>query len=72
VTRNLALCALAAVLEIAGCYAFWVWLRRGASFGIAAVGLVSLQFQEHLVVEDDAPTKPETRMNARFAPALVG
>ena len=33
---------VAAVLEIAGCFAFWMWLRRGASPVLAAVGIVSL------------------------------
>lgn len=39
---NLAAFAVAALLEIAGCYAFWTWLRRGRSSAIAALGLVSL------------------------------
>jgi len=33
---------VAAFLEIAGCFAFWVWLRRGMSFGVALLGLGSL------------------------------
>jgi small multidrug resistance family-3 protein len=37
----LAFCA-AAVLEIAGCFAFWAWLRRGAPIGVAALGVASL------------------------------
>jgi small multidrug resistance family-3 protein len=39
---NLAAFAAAAVLEIAGCFAFWVWLRRGGSPLVAAVGVASL------------------------------
>ena len=40
--RGLAIFAGAAVLEIAGCFAFWSWLRKGASIGVAALGVVSL------------------------------
>jgi small multidrug resistance family-3 protein len=40
--RNLGLFALAAVFEIAGCFAFWVWLRRGVSPFVAVLGVVSL------------------------------
>ena len=32
----------AAFFEIAGCFAFWVWLRRGASPLVALLGVVSL------------------------------
>lgn len=39
---NLAVFLVAALLEIAGCFAFWMWLRRGASVSVAAVGVVSL------------------------------
>jgi small multidrug resistance family-3 protein len=40
--RNLGLFARAAVFEIAGCFAFWLLLRRGASSFVAALGLLSL------------------------------
>jgi hypothetical protein len=40
--RNLGLFALAAVLEIAGCFAFWLCLRRGVSAFVAVLGVVSL------------------------------
>lgn len=33
---------VAAFLEIAGCFAFWVWLRRGGSPLIALAGIGSL------------------------------
>jgi small multidrug resistance family-3 protein len=33
---------VAAFLEIAGCFAFWLWLRRGASFPVAVLGIGSL------------------------------
>lgn len=39
---NLFAFALAALLEIAGCFAFWMWLRQGRSWAVAAVGVVSL------------------------------
>jgi hypothetical protein len=31
VIRNALVFATAAILEIAGCFAFWTWLRRGAA-----------------------------------------
>ena len=40
--RSLFAFVVAAVLEIAGCFAFWSWLRRGASPLVALVGSVSL------------------------------
>jgi small multidrug resistance family-3 protein len=40
--HNLAAFTAAAVLEILGCFTFWLWLRRGASAAIAAVGVLSL------------------------------
>jgi small multidrug resistance family-3 protein len=40
--RDLILFALAAVFEIAGCFAFWLWLRRGVSPFVAVLGVVSL------------------------------
>jgi small multidrug resistance family-3 protein len=39
---NIAVFAAAAVLEIAGCFAFWAWLRRGASPLAALLGVASL------------------------------
>lgn len=39
---NLLTFAVAAVLEIAGCFAFWMWLRQGRSWAVAAVGVLSL------------------------------
>ena len=40
--RNLGVFAIAAFFEIAGCFAFWLWIRRGASIPIAMLGIVSL------------------------------
>jgi small multidrug resistance family-3 protein len=42
VSRNLLAFVTAAFFEIAGCFAFWVWLRRGASPLVALLGVVSL------------------------------
>jgi small multidrug resistance family-3 protein len=42
VTRNIAVFVIAAFCEIAGCFAFWVWLRRGGGFLVAALGVFSL------------------------------
>lgn len=39
---NLAAFAVAALLEIAGCFAFWAWLRQGRSPLIAGLGVLSL------------------------------
>lgn len=41
-TTNIAVFALAAFFEIAGCFAFWMWLRRGATPLVALLGLASL------------------------------
>lgn len=41
-TTTVALFALAAVLEIAGCFAFWVWVRRGAAPWVVVLGIASL------------------------------
>ena len=39
---NLIAFATAAILEIAGCFAFWTWLRRGASPVVVVAGIASL------------------------------
>ena len=39
---KLAVFVVTALLEIAGCFAFWAWLRRGASPLVAVAGVVSL------------------------------
>lgn len=41
-SSNILVFALAAVLEIAGCFAFWLWLRRGAAAYVAVLGVASL------------------------------
>jgi small multidrug resistance family-3 protein len=42
VTANLLAFAIAAFFEIAGCFAFWAWLRRGMSPVVALLGVISL------------------------------
>jgi len=39
---NVAVFTIAAVFEIAGCFAFWVWVRRGATPFVLALGVASL------------------------------
>ncbi|MGH9349761.1 MAG: YnfA family protein [Vicinamibacterales bacterium] len=41
-TANVTIFALAAFLEIAGCFAFWVWVRRGAPSPVLVLGIASL------------------------------
>lgn len=41
-TGNIAVFVTAAFFEIAGCFAFWMWLRRGGGLLVAALGVVSL------------------------------
>jgi small multidrug resistance family-3 protein len=40
--QNLVAFTVAAILEILGCFTFWLWLRRGGSPAVAALGIVSL------------------------------
>jgi small multidrug resistance family-3 protein len=42
VTLNLFAFVAAALLEIAGCFAFWMWLRQGRSSAVALLGVLSL------------------------------
>jgi small multidrug resistance family-3 protein len=39
---NIGIFTLAAFLEIVGCFAFWMWIRRGAAAYVAVLGIVSL------------------------------
>ena len=41
-TRSLAIFGVAAFFEIAGCFAFWFWARRGGGFLVILVGILSL------------------------------
>jgi small multidrug resistance family-3 protein len=55
VIGNLAAFAVAAFLEIAGCFAFWAWLRHGRSVAVAAAGVVSLIGFAAMLTRVDAP-----------------
>jgi small multidrug resistance family-3 protein len=46
--------ALAAVFEIAGCFAFWAWLRLGRSAWLAAAGVLSLTLFALVLTRVDA------------------
>ena len=39
---NILAFATAAILELAGCFAFWAWLRRDASPPVVVLGVASL------------------------------
>lgn len=53
-TRTLAVYVAAAFLEIAGCYAFWVWLRTGRSAWTASAGIVLLALFASLLTRVDS------------------
>jgi small multidrug resistance family-3 protein len=42
VTHNVAVFAIAALLEITGCFAFWAWLRRDVTPFVLVLGIASL------------------------------
>jgi small multidrug resistance family-3 protein len=42
VTTSIALFVLAAAFEIAGCFAFWAWIRGGAAPWVVVLGIASL------------------------------
>lgn len=52
---NLLAFTVAAFLEIAGCFAFWLWLRNGRSVSVAAVGVLSLIGFATMLTRVDAP-----------------
>lgn len=51
---TLALYAGAAIAEIAGCFAFWAWLRLGKSVWWVAPGMVSLALFAFLLTRIDS------------------
>lgn len=53
--KSLALYLCAALAEIAGCFAFWAWLRLGKSALWCAPGLVSLIAFAVLLAQIEAP-----------------
>jgi small multidrug resistance family-3 protein len=54
VTVNLLAFVAAALLEIAGCFAFWMWLRQGRSPAIALLGILSLVVFAAMLTRVDA------------------
>jgi small multidrug resistance family-3 protein len=52
---SLAFFAIAALLEIAGCFAFWSWLRSGKSGLLAALGVASLVLFAICLTRVDSP-----------------
>ena len=65
--HNLVVFTVAAILEILGCFAFWLWLRRGASPAIAALGILSLiGFAVTLTRADAAFAGEPTRRTVAF------
>lgn len=48
-TTTLLVYTAAALAEITGCFAFWIWLRQGHSMIWAAAGLVSLALFAYLL-----------------------
>jgi small multidrug resistance family-3 protein len=52
---NLVAFVVAAILEIAGCFAFWSWLRRGASPAVTLLGVASLIGFATVLSRVDAP-----------------
>jgi small multidrug resistance family-3 protein len=55
VLLNLLVFVVAATLEIAGCFAFWAWLRRGASPAVTLLGVASLIGFATVLTKVDAP-----------------
>ncbi len=46
---------MAALLEIAGCFAFWAWLRRDAHGSVALLGVLSLVSFAVVLTRADSP-----------------
>lgn len=54
--RTLAFYVLSALLEIAGCFAFWMWLRQGRSAAWTLPGLASLALFAASLTRIDTPS----------------
>lgn len=52
---NLLAFLIAATLEIAGCFAFWAWLRNGGAPFVAVAGVASLIGFTVMLTRVDAP-----------------
>jgi small multidrug resistance family-3 protein len=66
VSINLTVFALAALFEIAGCFAFWIWVRRGATPFVVVLGAVSL------VAFALALTRVDSAFAGRDTPHMAG
>jgi len=53
--KPVAIFIAAALAEIAGCFAFWAWLRLGKPLWLLAPGLVSLALFAYLLTLVDSP-----------------
>ncbi len=51
---TIAIYTLAALAEIAGCFAFWAWLRLGKSAWLLCPGMVSLALFAFLLTRSDS------------------
>lgn len=54
VATSIALYGLAAIAEIAGCFAFWAWLRLGKPAAWLLPGVLSLALFAYLLTKVDA------------------
>ncbi len=52
---NLLAFIVAAILEIVGCFAFWIWLRRDGSAALALLGVLSLAGFAVMLTRIDTP-----------------
>lgn len=64
--KNILVFVVAAFLEIAGCFAFWAWLRNGRSPWFAVAGVCSL------IGFAAALTRADTAFAGRAYPAYGG
>ena len=64
----------AAIAEIAGCFAFWAWLRLGKSIWWLAPGMVSLALFAYLLtlVETDAAGRAYAAYGGVYIVASIG
>jgi small multidrug resistance family-3 protein len=54
--KMLAIYAVAALAEIAGCFSFWAWLRLGRNVAWLIPGMVSLALFAFLLTRIDTPS----------------
>jgi small multidrug resistance family-3 protein len=55
VTRSLIAFVVAALFEIAGCFTFWVWVKRGAPPAVALLGVAILAGFAFMLTRIDTP-----------------